>query len=223
MKAMILAAGEGRRMRPLTDTIPKPLLQVQGKSLLEHHILRLAQAEVREIIINVAYLGDLIQESLGDGAQFGVEIQYSIEPSPLETAGALWHAQTTLGQDPFILVNGDVWTDYPFAMLREHTLRGLGHLVLVPNPPFKTNGDFSIGRNSELLPAASQTYTFAGISMLSPQLLTQYPSPKRCMPLKPLLDWGIQQKSFDAEVYRGVWSDVGTPERLAKLNQVSDV
>lgn len=220
MKAMILAAGEGRRMRPLTLNTPKPLLQVRGVSLIEHHIHRLAEAGVRELVINVAYLGEQIRTALGDGSALGVHIQYSVEPEPLETAGALHHALPLLGDAPFLLVNGDVWTDYPFANLRNHRLCGLGHLVLVPNPEHKLTGDFSLndtGNLSELDGATS--FTFSGISLLSPSLIRDYPQTRRQFPLREVFSWAIREQQLSGELFAGTWCDVGTPERLAELNR----
>ncbi len=220
MKAMILAAGEGRRMRPLTLSTPKPLLQVRGISLIEHHIRRLAEAGVRELVINVAYLGEQIRAALGDGGAHGVHIQYSVEPEPLETAGALHHALPLLGDAPFLLINGDVWTDYPFAKLRSHNLRNLGHLVLVPNPEHKLTGDFSLddtGNISELDGATS--FTFSGISLVSPSLIRGYPQARRQFPLREVFSWAIRDQQLSGELFAGTWCDVGTPERLAELNR----
>jgi N-acetyl-alpha-D-muramate 1-phosphate uridylyltransferase len=224
MKAMILAAGEGRRMLPLTLTTPKPLLLVHGKPLIEHHLLRLLQAGVTEVIINLAYLGEQISAALGNGGRFGLNIQYSREPAPLETAGALLHAAHLLGDKPFLLVNGDVWTDYPFARLITRTLRGwahkdLGHLVMVNNPSFKPAGDFSLTANGALAPLADSGFTFAGLSLLHPDLLRRYPQPTERLPLAPVFSWAISQQALTGEYYGGVWADVGTPERLHELNR----
>lgn len=220
MKAMILAAGEGRRMRPLTLETPKPLLQIRGVSLIEHHIHRLANAGVRELIVNVAYLGEKIQSALGDGAGLGVRIQYSVEPVPLETAGALHHALDLLGEKPFLLVNGDVWTDYPFATLAERHLSGDGHLVLVPNPSHKTGGDFSLSAEGAVtMLNGSVGFTFSGISLLSPRLIRDYPQVRSQFPLREVFDWAIRRSALTGELFTGSWCDVGTPERLAELNR----
>jgi MurNAc alpha-1-phosphate uridylyltransferase len=220
MKAMILAAGEGRRMRPLTLDTPKPLLQVKGTSLMVHHIQRLKQVGVSEFVINVAYLGEKIRGALGDGADLGVRIEYSVEPEPLETAGALLHALPLLGDAPFVLVNGDVWTDYPFADLLRRPLRHLGHLVLVPDPAHKATGDFSLGSDGLLRELDGQTsFTFSGISLLSPQLIATYPQRRVRFPLREIFTWAIENRQLTAEVYKGVWCDVGTPERLSELNK----
>lgn len=219
MKAMILAAGEGRRMRPLTDDTPKPLLRVHGVPLIEHHILRLRLAGVVDIVINLAYLGDQISDALGDGTRLGVRIQYSREPQPLETAGALVHAAPLLGERPFLLINGDVWTDYPFEALAGRSLAGLGHLLMVPNPSFKARGDYSLDEQGRVTCVDGSGVTFAGVSLLSPNLIRRFPSPAERAPLRPVFDWAVGQQALTGEVYTGVWCDVGTPERLAELNR----
>lgn len=206
-------------MRPLTLETPKPLLAVHGMSLIEHHIRRLAAAGVRDLVINIAYLGERIRAALGDGAALGVSIEYSVEPEPLETAGALRHALPLLGEEPFLLVNGDVWTDYPFADLGAMTLRGQGHLVLVPNPEHKPTGDFSLdpmGNLRELDGTAG--FTFSGISLLSPHLISAYPQARSQFPLREVFSWAIGKGQLSGEVFNGTWCDVGTPERLAELN-----
>lgn len=218
MKAMILAAGEGRRMLPLTAATPKPLLQVRGKSLLEHHLDRLRTCGITDIVINVAYLGEQIVAAFGNGERFGVRIEYSCEPEPLETAGGLLHALDLLGRQPFLLINGDVWTDYPFANLAERSLVGLGHLVFVPNPSFKPRGDFSLSERGRVQHLAGVGETFAGISLLSPDIVRLYPHPARQLALLPVLQWAVEHGALTGELYRGSWSDVGTPERLTQLN-----
>jgi len=220
-KAMILAAGLGQRMRPLTDRLPKPMLIAGGKPLLQYHLEALAGAGTTEVIINLAYLGEKIREFVGDGNQFGLSVQYSEEPEPLETAGALLNALHLLGDDPFILLNGDVWTDYPLANLNNCSLNTNedAHLVLVPNPEFHPNGDFSpnaagvLENNPDLA-----KFTFAGISVIHPRLIKYYPQRRVKFPLGEVLKYGIGAKRIGAEVYTGLWSDVGTPERLASLN-----
>src|SRR5688572_2309883 len=219
MKAMILAAGEGRRMRPLTLEIPKPLLEVEGTSLIVHHIRRLKNAGVNDLVINIAYLGEKIRAALGNGEQFGLRIQYSAEPEPLETAGALLHALPLLGDAPFLLINGDVWTDYPFASLLQRPLNNLGHLVLVPNPAHKLLGDFSVDNDGRLQELDGETsFTFSGISVLSPKLISTYPQQRAKFPLREIFGWAIRNRQLTAEVFDGIWCDVGTPERLAELN-----
>lgn len=220
-KAMILAAGLGQRMRPLTDNLPKPMLSAGGKPLLQHHLEALAKIGVSEVIINLAYLGDKIRAFVGNGERFGLKVSYSEEPEPLETAGALLHALPLLGDEPFILINGDVWTDYPLATLEGYSLEADedAHLVLVANPKFHPNGDFSPNHQGRLennpdLPK----FTFAGISLIHPRLISTYPEQRNKFPLGEVLRYGLTQKRISAEVYAGNWSDVGTPERLAQLD-----
>ena len=228
-KAMILAAGLGQRMRPLTDNLPKPMLSAGGKPLLQYHLEALAAVGVKEVIINLAYLGEKIRAFVGTGEQFDLKVFYSEEPEPLETAGALLNALHLLGDDPFLLINGDVWTDYPLARLRSYLLADSSdvHLVLVPNPDFHPHGDFSpnaigILENNPHL----DKFTFAGISVVHPRLIKFYPNRRVKFPLGEVLKYGINQKRISAEVYSGYWSDVGTPERLLvldkQLNKITD-
>jgi len=225
MKAMILAAGEGRRMRPLTSVTPKPLLEVAGKPLIEHHIVRLGAAGFTEIVVNVSHLGHQLVDFLGDGSQWQVGISISSEQTPLETAGGIIQALPLLGDAPFLLVNGDVFTDYPFAQLRETapTERG-AHIVLVPNPEHHPLGDFAlhegrVGHRSSTQPAAGDPVvaTYSGIGVYEPTMFQDCASGLH--PLKPLLDEAIAQASLSGELYQGVWEDVGTPVRLTALNR----
>ncbi len=220
-KAMILAAGLGQRMRPLTDHLPKPLLSAGGKPLLQYHLEALAAAGVEEVVINLAYLGEKIRDFVGSGEKFGICVRYSEEPEPLETAGALLNALHLLGDDPFILINGDVWSDYPVENLANYSLNQSedAHLVLVPNPEFHPHGDFSpnssgLLENNPLL----DKFTFAGLSVIHPRLIKYYPHRRVKFPLGEVLKYGINETRISAEVYRGRWSDVGTPERLALLD-----
>lgn len=221
MKAMILAAGLGQRMRPLTDTLPKPLLPVAGKPLLQYHLEALRQAGVSKVVINLAYLGDKIREFVGDGSRFGLPVVYSPEPEPLETGGGVLHALPLLGNEPFILINGDVWSDYPLERLlaRRLTRSDLGHLVLVPNPDFHPGGDFALRDDGVLVDDQPElpNYTFAGISLLRPVLVADYSERRYKFPLVKALRVAIDNKQLTAEVYSGAWSDVGTPERLTAL------
>jgi MurNAc alpha-1-phosphate uridylyltransferase len=213
---MILAAGRGERMRPLTDATPKPLLRVHGKPLIEHHVERLAEAGVEHIVVNLAWLGPMIRDYLGDGARFGVTIRYSDEaPQALETAGGIFRALPLLGPAAFLVINGDVLTDYPFARL------ALGddcdaHLVLVPNPPHHPHGDFGLDAGAALASAARQ-YTFSGIALYRPEFFAGCVD--GTFPLKPLLVRAMAARRCSAELYRGVWEDVGTPARLEALNR----
>jgi MurNAc alpha-1-phosphate uridylyltransferase len=220
-KAMILAAGLGQRMRPLTDHLPKPMLSAGGKPLLQYHLEALAGAGIREVIINLAYLGDKIRTFVGTGERFGLQVRYSEEPEPLETAGALLHALPLLGDQPFLLVNGDVWSDYPLNTLAGHNLPNDedAHLLLVPNPEFHPLGDFSPNASGKLENNPDlQQYTFAGISLIHPRLISSYPKQRQKFPLGEVLRFGITQNRISAEVFKGNWSDVGTPERLIQLD-----
>ena len=225
MKAMILAAGEGRRMRPLTDVTPKPLLEVAGKPLIEHHIARISAAGFSEIVVNVSHLGQQLVDFLGDGSQWQISISISAEQTPLETAGGIIQALPRLGDAPFLIVNGDVFSDYPFAKLREAAPGARGaHIVLVPNPVHHPLGDFAlhdgrVGHRPSTPPAAADpnVATYSGIGVYDPGLFVNC-APGR-HPLKPLLDDAIARASLSGELYQGVWEDVGTPERLTALNR----
>ncbi|MES2823306.1 MAG: nucleotidyltransferase family protein [Pseudomonadota bacterium] len=226
MKAMILAAGLGERMRPLTDHLPKPMLSAGGKPLLQYHLEALAQNGIQEVIINLAHLGEKIIEFVGDGSQFGLIVTYSPEPEPLETAGAILHALPLLGNAPFILINGDVWSNFPLGDLCQYSLNAneLAHLILVPNPEFHPRGDFAPDTqgwivNEEAVAHDQLTkYTFSGISLIDPKLISQYPQQRHKFPLVEVLRYGITRQHITATVYRGRWSDVGTPERLRLLD-----
>lgn len=215
MRAMILAAGRGERMRPLTDHTPKPLLQAGPEPLIGHHLRRLAAAGFREVVINLAHLGAQIADALGDGARYGVRIDYSWEPEgALETAGGIHQALPLLGDAPFLLVNGDIYTDYPFETLRRHGLTGLAHLVLIPNPSHHPHGDFGLGADGRLH-RGEPRLTYAGIGLYHPRLFAPL-APGRA-PLAPLLFDGIAAGLVSGERYGGLWVDVGTPERLAQV------
>ncbi|GLR12113.1 mannose-1-phosphate guanylyltransferase [Chitinimonas prasina] len=221
MRAMILAAGRGERMRPLTDTTPKPLLEVGGLPLIGWHLRRLAAAGIREVVINHAWLGRQIETTLGDGSNWGVNIQYSPEPIPLETAGGISQALPLLGDAPFLVVNGDVYTDYPFAQLQPlaqqlaETGGACAHLVLVPKPDYKTGFDLALQSDGKLLPHADglQPLTFGGMALYTPAFFAEVP---RGQP-GPLLPWflaGMAEGRITGECYTGQWLDVGTVERL---------
>lgn len=218
MKALIFAAGIGERMRPLTLTTPKALLQVRGKPLIVHHIEAFARAQVQELVINVSYLGDLIKAALGDGRQFGVNIRYSDEgASPLETGGGMRHALPLLGNAPFIAVNSDIFVDFDFARLRNlPSIVGgaLAHLVLVANPTHHADGDFVL-TGSKLYTCGPDKLTFSGIGVYSPKLLTGTPS--GAFKLAPLLREAMAFGNVSGERFDGLWTDVGTPERLAQI------
>jgi len=214
--AMILAAGRGERMRPLTDGTPKPLLVVRGETLIERHVRACAAAGIRRIVINLWWLGAQIKERLGNGSAYGVEIAYSEEaPAALETAGGIVRALPLLGTDTFIVVNGDIFTDYPLAGLRLGVAAD-AHLVLVPNPPQHPQGDFGL-REGRVLADAAQRFTFAGIAIYRRAMFAACADGVR--PLKPLLVQAMERDRCTGESYQGLWEDVGTPARLAALNR----
>ena len=221
MKAMILAAGLGNRMRPLTLHTPKPLLEVGGKPLIVWHIEKLQKIGVTEIVINTAWLGEKLANALGDGSQFGVKILWSHEGEGLETAGGIINALPLLGDEPFILVNGDVWTTMDFASLLDVQL-GVqqAHLVLVENPPQHLKGDFILSNGLAYTFEQEQlgeALTYSGIAVLHPRMFVGLENGKR--PLAPLLKQAMQQQQVSAEKLQGIWVDVGTPERLEQLDQ----
>ena len=213
--AMILAAGRGERLRPLTDTTPKPLLRVRGQPLIERHVAGLARAGMARIVINLAWLGAQIREYLGNGARYGVDIVYSEEqPRALETAGGIVRALPHLMPGPFAVVNGDVYTDFPFESLNIAAGRD-AHLVLVQNPPQHPKGDFGLEQGAALAAAARQ-YTFSGIAVYRSAFFAGCSD--GVQPLKPLLLKSMAAQRCSAELYGGVWEDVGTPQRLQALN-----
>ncbi len=217
MKAMILAAGRGERMRPLTDETPKPLLRIHGRTLIEYHIEALRRAGVGTLVINHAHLGAQIEAALGDGARFGVRIHYCPEPpGALDTGGGIFNALPLLGDAPFIVVNADIWTDYPFSGLAPP--EGLAHLVLVDNPPQHSAGDFVL-RDRRVLAGGGTALTFSGIGVYRPALFASC-APGR-FPLAPLLRAAMHAGAVTGEHYRGLWMDVGTPERLARIRTLA--
>ena len=217
MKAMILAAGFGKRMLPLTETTPKPLLQAGGRALLEYHIINLQAAGFRELIVNAAHLGDQIEAFCGDGSRWGLTITVSREGEPLETAGGIVKAMPLLGDAPFLVVNGDIWCPFPFRTLGQRVPKKNGaHLVLVPNPQHNSKGDFGLD-GDRVIATEAETLTFAGIAVYQPGFFAGLP-PGRA-PLKPLLDDAIAMDRVSGERYGGAWMDVGTPERLRALHQ----
>lgn len=220
MKAMILAAGLGTRMRPLTLHTPKPLLKINDVPLIEYHITRLVRAGIREIVINHAWLGDQIEACLGTGERFGASIQYSAESEPLETAGGIRKALELLikdGEDRFLVINGDIFTNYPFEKLLQGNNSGC-HLVLVNNPEHNPEGDFCL-RQSRVVPADGVKYTFSGISVLSADMFAELKTDQP-EPLAPLLRNAIANETVSGELFDGYWLDVGTPERLQEIDQL---
>lgn len=221
LKAMILAAGRGQRMRPLTDTTPKPLLAVNGQPLIVWHLQRLAAAGITDIVINHAWLGQQIVDTLGDGRNFGVNIKYSAETSALETAGGIAHALPLLGTEPFLVINGDIWCDWPLdkatalgKALRQHNT--LAHLVLVDNPAHHTKGDFYLASDGKICDNGEPRLTFAGIGVYDPTLFESL-NPDQAAPLAPLLKQAMYAGHVLGEHHRGSWLDVGTPARLEEL------
>lgn len=214
MKAMILAAGKGERMRPLTLTTPKPLVRAAGVPLIEYHLRALAAAGFNEIVINHAWLGQQIENHLGDGSRFGLSIQYSPEGEPLETGGGIFRALSLLGDDAFLVVNGDIWTDYDFSVLHQ-PINGLAHLVLADNPAHHPNGDFTLidGKVQDGEPD-QQTLTYSGIAVLHPQLFDGCSD--GAFKLAPLLRNVMAKGEVTGERLKGHWVDVGTYERLAE-------
>ncbi|MEZ6966877.1 N-acetylmuramate alpha-1-phosphate uridylyltransferase MurU [Aeromonas sp. S9(2024)] len=216
MKAMILAAGRGERMRPLTDTLPKPLLVVGGKPLIVHHIEKLKAAGVTELVINHAWLGHKLVEVLGDGSQFGVTIHWSAEESALETAGGIVQALPLLGSDPFLVINGDTWLDLDYrTLVTQHLGEGLAHLWLVPNPPQHPQGDFSLQEGRVLdIPG----FTFSGVGLYHPAAFSSLASGAR--KLAPLLREWMAQGRVGGSLLAGEWRDIGTVPRLRELDDL---
>lgn len=215
--ALILAAGKGERMRPLTNTTPKPLLKVGNKALIEYQIEKLVTAGITNIVINQGWLGHQLPDALGDGSRYGVSIQYSDEQmyaEPLETAGGLVKALPLLGRELFAVVNGDVWTDYDYAQL-PHSIDGLAHLVLVDNPPHNPDGDFSLA-NKQVLTEGVNRLTFSGIGVYSSSLFADLSLDRRA--LAPILRNAMLAGQVTGEHHEGLWQDIGTPERLQAIN-----
>ncbi len=227
-QAMILAAGKGTRLRPLTLKTPKPLVEVGGQPLIVWHIKALRAAGITDIAINASWLADQLMDTLGDGSQYGVTLHWSVEgDEPLETAGGIFQALQTgkLRDEPFILVNSDVWTTYDFTQLRDYTLSAdqRAHLLLLDNPEHNNGGDFAInnGLASEQPIGEADKYTFAGISVMSPRLVDGLVSGQPAA-LAPLLKQAMIKFQITAEVITDNWIDVGTPERLAQVNEFID-
>lgn len=219
MKAMILAAGRGERLRPLTDHTPKPLLKAGHQSLIEHTIEKLVKGGFKDIVINYAHLGEQFPARLGSGQRYGASLQYSAEiEGGLETAGGIIQALPFFAEEPFLVVNGDIWTDYDFSQLQAQAMQAeqLCHLVLVANPAHNLQGDFAISEQGLLQQFGATKYTFSGIGVYHPLLFAGLKVDK--YPLKPLLLKAIEQQQATAEIYTGQWSDIGTVERLQALN-----
>ncbi|MGJ8688232.1 MAG: N-acetylmuramate alpha-1-phosphate uridylyltransferase MurU [Gammaproteobacteria bacterium] len=218
MRGIILAAGLGTRMRPLTDSLPKPLLKVGGKALIEYHIENLVRAGITDIVINHFYLGATLEAALGDGSNYGANIQYSRESERLETAGGIIKAMPMLGDESFAVISGDVFTDYDYRNLRPvDGFETKARLVMVANPNHHQNGDFALLQDGRLrlAEASSQGLTYSGISVMHPALFTGLDEAP--LALRPVLDEAIALDQIAAEKFTGRWFDIGTPERLAEL------
>lgn len=233
MKAMILAAGRGERMRPLTDICPKPLLKVKGVALIEYHIKNLVAAGIKDIVINHAWLGEQIVAYLGSGERFAANISYSKEAIALETAGGIIKALPLLGEEDdevFLVINGDVFCDFDFNLLPMLSAEHSAHLMLVTNPEHNPNGDFQLESGVLVNPKGNMqdTYTFSGIALYRKSFFQQYSATKHhhalsqeaVKPLAPMLRAAADQQKISASVMSSAWTDVGTPERLAKLNTI---
>lgn len=220
MKAMILAAGRGERLRPLTDHTPKPLLQAGQFRLIEYLIQALVKAGITDIVINYAHLGEQFPSVLGNGERYGATLSYSPEPEGgLETAGGIINALPLLGNEPFLVVNGDIWTDCPFETLSNLSLSDttLCHLIMVSNPDHNPNGDFAVTSSGHLMNSGTDKYTYSGIGLYHPALFLGY-EPQR-LALKPLLLNAIENQAATGTLYKGQWSDIGTVERLDQLKR----
>jgi MurNAc alpha-1-phosphate uridylyltransferase len=212
---MVMAAGRGERMRPITDTLPKPLVLVAGKPLIGYHLERLAAAGVREVVINLSWLGELIRSALGDGRDFGISIAYSEEgPVPFETGGGIFKALPLLGSGPFLVVNGDTWSDIDYGHLALED-GAHGRIVLVPNPTHNTRGDFGL-EGDVVVDREVDRFTYSGVGVYRPEFFAGC-SPGR-FPMLPLMKRAISSRVLRGELHRGEWCDVGTPERLAALD-----
>jgi len=221
MKAMILAAGKGERLRPLTLHKPKPLLEVGGKPLIEYHLHALANAGFKQVVINCAWLSEQLIQHLGDGSRFDVQIKWSKEAPALETAGGIKHALPLLGDAPFLLVNGDIWTDYDFARLRHPLAEDCdAHLVLVDNPPHHPQGDFALSEGKISQNPQHPRLTYSGIALINPKLVADCPT-GIAWPLAPLLHQGAAKGRLSGEQHKGCWLDVGSHERLDEANQLA--
>ncbi|HUA26298.1 MAG TPA: nucleotidyltransferase family protein [Steroidobacteraceae bacterium] len=214
--AMLLAAGRGERLRPITDTVPKPLVEVAGKPLIVRHLEALARAGIRDVVVNLSWLGGKIRATLGDGSRYGVRISYSEEgPVPLETGGGIHRALPLLGPDPFLVVNADVWTDMDFSRVLTLEEGVDARLLLAPNPPHHPRGDFGL-EGDFVVEREADRFTYTGMGVYRPALFAGC-APGR-FPLLPLLRRAIAARRLRGEVYRGEWLDIGSPERLAWLD-----
>jgi len=219
MKVMILAAGRGERMGNLTQNCPKPLLKVKGRSLIDWHLIKLSEAGFKDVVINVAYLSKDIIEFVGDGSKWGLNISISEEEQALETAGGIKKAIKYLGDEPFAVINADIFSDYNYENLKNRSLQNnsMGHLVLVNNPEHNLKGDFGIMDNGILTMNSEGPLTFSGIAIYDPKFFSELTKENK-IKLAPILEIAINKKCIQGELFEGLWSDIGTPERLNRIN-----
>jgi N-acetyl-alpha-D-muramate 1-phosphate uridylyltransferase len=215
---MILAAGRGERLRPLTDRTPKPLIPIAGAPLIVHQLRALERAGVRDVVVNLHHLGESIAATLGSGTEFGVRIAYSREQTLLETGGGIVKALPMLGGAPFMILAGDIWTDYPFAQLFRSLGNDLAHLVLVPTPPHR-GGDFGLV-GDRVIRDGERPYTYAGISLISPEMFDG--APNGPFPLRDLLFAAAKAGRLGGELWSGRWTDIGTPAQLEALQRATN-
>lgn len=223
MKVFLLAAGLGSRMRPLTNTIPKPLIKVNNKPLIVHTIEKLRDAGFKEFVINCHWLADKLQQALGNGKSLGVSIEWSYEEQLLNTAGGIFHAKSLLGEQPFVLHNSDIWSDYSYQQLHQYQDSTNSRLILVNNPEHHPNGDFSISANHQLTPKSESTnnYTYSGIAVIVMKSILSYPQCRQDFSLVDVWNYQLSQANqiIEAEIHHGYWADIGTVERLEALKQ----
>jgi MurNAc alpha-1-phosphate uridylyltransferase len=219
MKAMILAAGRGERMGNITQNCPKPLLRVKGRCLIDWHLIKLCDAGFKDVVINVAYLSKEIIEFVGDGSKWGLNISISEEGQALETAGGIKQAIKYLGDEPFAVINADIFSDYNYKNLKNRSLENkrMGHLVLVNNPEHNPKGDFGIMDDGILTMNSERSLTFSGIAIYDPKFFSEL-TERNKIKLAPILEIAINKKCIQGELFEGLWSDVGTPERLSMIN-----
>jgi MurNAc alpha-1-phosphate uridylyltransferase len=219
MKVMILAAGRGERMGYLTQNCPKPLLKVKGRCLIDWHLIKLCDAGFKDVVINVAYLSKDIIEFVGDGSKWGLNIYISEEEQALETAGGIKQAIKHLGDEPFAVINADIFSDYNYKNIKNRSLKNkrMGHLVLVNNPEHNLKGDFGIMDDGILTMNSESPLTFSGIAIYDPKFFSELTEGNK-IKLAPILETAINKKCIQGELFEGLWSDVGTPERLKMIN-----
>ena len=219
MKVMILAAGRGKRMGNLTQNCPKPLLKVKGRCLIDWHLIKLCEAGFKDVVINVAYLSKEIIDFVGDGSKWGLNISISEEEQALETAGGIKKAIKYLGDEPFAVINADIFSDYNYKNLKNRSLqkKSIGHLVLVNNPEHNPKGDFGIMDDGILTMNSERSLTFSGIAIYDPKFFSELAEGNK-IKLAPILELAIDKKCIQGELFDGLWSDIGTPERLNMIN-----